>query len=294
MKITVLLSVVAGMSLLPWTALSKPAPAEIVLKGKRTAETGYVVKAQAGKVYFSASPTGKNAVPYSESLISRLTFKEPEGWAEAEKARLTKDFAAAEKLYEQIAVDYRDVAPLEDNYGSLARLNQLECLRNLGEYRKLARARPNLKKTSLSDSYHAQIDLYVGWASLASLKTEREIEQLENLIKGFREKELTGNQLAQAFYLSAMANEKAGKSDAALTDYHRAFTLDFGEDRDLAKMAMESALKLYAAVYKIEKDRQRLQEAHGLASIYKSVFGEVPSEAAQFDKPLPPLEADEG
>ncbi len=289
--IVILLSMLACLA---FPLYAKPAPAEMLLKGRKVPETGYVTKAEAGKVFFSASPTGKNERGYPVKTIVRLTFKEPEGWADAETARLNKKFAEAEKLYNTIAIDYRKIASLEDNYSSLARLRQLECLRDSGEYSKLAKIIPNLKKSGLSEKYHAQVDLFVGWAGLADLSTDAKIDSLERMINGFREIEMLPGQLAQAFYISAVANEKKGNAGRALTDYHRAFTLDFGEDRDMARKAMDSALRLYAAEDRLHKDRQRLEEAHALAATYKKVFGDdVPSEAAQFAKPLPPLE-DEG
>ena len=272
---------------------AKPAPAEIVIKGQNVAETGFVTKADSTNIYFSASPTGKNARVYPRKLVERLTFKAPEGWEEAEEARLSGKYSVAAKAYDKIATEYRDVEAIEDNYGSLARLHQLTCLRNLGNYEELAKKRPLLKKIGLSEKYHNQVELFVGWGALAKLNTPAEVDQLERLVDDFREMEMVPGQLAQAFFLSGVAQEKKGNSGKALTDYHRVFTLDFGTDRGLAKVAMETALKLYAAEQKIHKDRQRLEEAHGLATVFVSLFGKVPSEAERFTKPLPPLESDE-
>lgn len=285
---------VCGFTALALSAslLAKPAPAEIVIKGQNVAETGFVTKADAARIYFSASPAGKNARAYPRKLVERLTFKAPEGWKEAEEARLAGKYSVAAKAYEKIAADYREVEAIEDNYGSLARLQQLACLRNLGDYEELAKKRPLLKKIGLSEKYHNQVDLFVGWGALAKLNTPAEVEQLERLVDDFRELEMVPDQLAQAFYLSGVAQEKKGNPGKALTDYHRVFTLDFGTDRALSKMAMETALKLYAAEQKIHKDRQRLEEAHGLATVFVRVFGKVPAEAERFTKPLPPLEPD--
>lgn len=291
MKFSIITSVVCLLGLSIGGLIAKPAPAQMLLKGRKVAETGYVTKADAGKVYFSASPTGKNERGYPRSTVVRLTFKEPEGWAEAETARRNGNYEEAEKLYATIAVDFRALGALENNYGSLARLSQLECLRNMGAYAKLSKTIPQLKKTGLSPKLHAQADLYVGWAALTDLSTPKRIENLELMIKGYREKELLPNQLAQAFFLSAVAHEKRGDASRALTDYHRAFTLDYGEDRALAKKAMSAALVLYAAEHRLHKDRQRLEEAHALAGLYKQVFqDDVPEEADKFTKPLPPAE----
>lgn len=291
MKAHPLLIIVSVLAGLVASTVAKPAPVQMLLKGRKVAETGYVTKAEGGKVFFTASPTGKNERGYPSSTIVRLTFKEPEGWAEAEAARLSKNYAEADKLYNTIAVDYRKIASLEDNYSSLARLRQLECLRDSGDYRKLAKVIPNLKKSGLSEKYHAQVDLFVGWAALGDLSSDAKIESLERMINGFREIDMLPGQLAQAFYISAVANEKRGNAGSALTDYHRAFTLDFGADRDMARKAMDSALLLYAAEDRLHKDRSRLEEAHALAATYKKVFAtDVPEAAARFAKPLPPLE----
>lgn len=292
-RFAIALTLCLSWAAIPTLLLAKPAPAELLLKGKKTTETGFVVKADSSKIFFSAVPSGSNAIGYPKNLVARLTFKQPEGWREAEQARLSGEYAEAAKMFERIAADYRNVESLEDNYGSLARLNQLECLRNLGDYKQLAAKRPLLKKAGLNEKYHPQVELFVGWGALAKLDTPAEIAQLERLTANFREAKLVPSQLAQAFYLSGVANERGGKPGKALTDYHRVFTLDFGTDRSLSKIAMETALKLYAAEDKIHKDRQRLEEAHGLAQIYTRVFGDVPSEASQFAQPLPPLSEEE-
>lgn len=269
---------------------AKPAPAELLLEGRRSAETGYVTKADGNTIYFSASPSGRNEVPYPKDRIARITFKPPEGWREAQQKRLSGNYVEAANLYDGIAADYRNVETLEDNYGSLARLYQLESLRNLGEYRQLAAKRSQLKKIGLSEKYHPQVDLFVGWGMLAELDTPARIAQLERLVDSYREVKLVPDLLAQVFYLGGVANEKSEKPEQALTDYHRVFTLDFGSDRGLAKMAMEAALELYAADEEIDDDdnRARLEEAHGLARVYKSVFGNLPSQVSRFDGPVPP------
>ena len=288
--------VITGTCLLAGHLAAKPSEAKILFKGRNFPETVYVTKVDETKIYWSGGPSGKDERGYPKELIEQLTFVEPEGWKQARQAELSGEYAEAAKLYKQIAFDYRKVATLEDNYSSIARLNQLECLRKLGHYKQIAKVRPLLKKSGLSEKYHAQVDLFVGWGTLATLETPAHLKQMERLVNDFREAKLLPGQLAQAFYLSGVVNEKSGRPGKALTDYHRVFTLDFGTDRDLAKAAMESALKLYAAEHKIHKDRQRLEEAHGLAKIYMSVFGDVPSEAAQFAQPLPEEteEEDEG
>ena len=295
MNATSLLITVSSLLGLACSLIAKPAPAEIVLKGQNTSETGYVTKADSKNIYFSASPTGKNERAYPKKLIARVTFKAPDDWKKAEQLRLSEKYTEAAKLYETIAIDYRSVGALEDNYGSLARLNQLSCLRKLGDYKQIAAKRPLLKKVGLSEKYHAQVDLFVGWGALAKLDTPAEIEQLERLVDNYRGAEMLPSQLAEAYYLSGVANEKSGKPGKALTDYHRVFTLDFGTDEALSKLSMETALKLYAVEHKIHKDRQRLEEAHALAQVCIKVFGDVPKEAARFAEPLPPIEdEDEG
>ena len=197
--------------------------------------------------------------------------------AKAETLWVNGDYAKAEKIYDVLAEDYREVSSIEDNYGSLARLRQLECLRKLGDYKRLAKKSPALRKAGLAASYHAQLELYSGWASLAKMTTKEDAKQLERLVDDYQERDVNPEQLAQAFYLSGVANEKLGNVSNALSDYHRAFTLNFGSDRDLAKMAMAAALKLYASDDRIDKNRQRLVEAHGLATIYEKVHGKVSS-----------------
>lgn len=293
MKSKLLLVASASLFAFVGSLQAKPAEAEIFIKGQKVPETGYVTKADATKIYFSASPTGKNVRAYPRKLVDRLSFKVPEGWREAEKARLAGKYVEAAKAYNKIASDYRTVEAIEDNYGSLARLNQLTCLRNMGDYKQLAAKRPLLKKIGLSEKYHNQVNLFAGWGSLAKMDTPAQVEQLERLVSEFRELKMVPSQLAQAFFLSGVVQEKKGNPGKALTDYNRVFTLDFGTDRALSKMAMETALKLYAAEQKIHKDRQRLEEAHGLAKVFVSVFGDVPKEAERFTKELPPVEESE-
>lgn len=278
---------------LAFLAIAVPAHAQtvmcdLIVKGRTSAETGYAVKADAKTLFFSGNESGKGARGYPFTSIEKLTFREPADWSPALEAEAAGEFAKAADLFDGIATLYRNIDTIVDNYGSLARLHQLECYRKLGKYADVEKKRLLLKKEGLSERYHSLLDLYVGWGALTRIDAPEGVAQLDRLMRSYREKELPAKQLAQAAYLSGIANERLQKTSEALSDYHRAFTLNFGSDKELAKMAMDAALKLYASDTRIEKDRRRLKEAHGLASICKDLFGAVPTEAERFTEPLPP------
>lgn len=275
------------------TAQTVAVPGTLWRKGQRVPETGYFVNADARAVYFSGNASGSNARPYARNAIERIVFDEPEEWSEAMEAWTSGEWAEAEVLFERVATNFRNLDTIEGNYGSLARMRQLECLRKLQKYDALEKTRLLLKKEGLDERYHSLVDLYVGWGTLARIDRPNEPQQLYKAMQAFLERpQVPARQVAQACYLRGVANDRLDNISAALSDYHRAMTLDFGADQALTKTSIESALAVYArdksiALDYVNLDRRRLQEAHGLGSLYQKVYGTLPEIAKRFGEPLP-------
>lgn len=268
-------------------AQAKPVQCEIVLKNRSQPVAGWLVRADEGRIYLSTSQAGTNARTYVRDSIEAIRFVEPATWGDAESAYAKGDFQEAAAIFGAISNDYKEFASIVDNYGSLAVFKELECYRKAGDYQKLEQRSPLLKEESLSERYHAQLGLFVAWGTLSDLKDSADLDRLDRLMNDYRGNVLTNDQMAQVGYLSGVANEKKGRITEALSDYHRAFTFDYGADQEMAQLAMSAALKLYAADPEIDENRPLLEEAHGLGAIYTLTFGELPTEARRFAEALP-------
>lgn len=266
---------------------AKPVQCEIVLKGRNAPITGWLVRVDENRLYLSTSEGGQNPRTYVRSTIETLRFAEPTTWSAAENAYAKGDFKEAAAIYAGISNDYREFSSIVDNYGSLALFKELEAYRKAGDYEKLGQRSLLLKQESLSEPYHAQLDLFVAWGTLGDLDDSAALDRLDRLMNDYHERVLTSAQMAQVGYLGGVANERKGRTTAALSDYHRAFTFNYGADQEMAQRAMEAALNLYAADPDIAEKRSLLEEAHGLGAIYALTFGELPAEAKRFAEPLP-------
>lgn len=288
MKTTPFLTALIFATATSWLGAAKPAECDLYIKNQDVAEPGYLVKLDAKGYSFSANPSGANPRLYPSNLIERVAFKEPLAWREGQKLWAKGDYVRAEKEFGKVVEDYNQLEAVPGNYSTPSRLKQLECLRKTGNYKALADKRFSMKREGMGEALARQSDIYQGWAYLADIKAPKAAEQLDLLIKPHRNKPYDLGQMAQIAYLSGVAHQQLNRPAEALTDYHRAFTLNYASDQELAKLAMGAALQLYAADPKLDEKYQLLKEAHGLAVIYQGLFGKVPSGTERFTKPVPP------
>ena len=268
-------------------ANAKSAKALIKLKDKPP-QSGYLVSATVKTISFSQSAGGQGARSYPRDMIEDIRVTPPVEWTKAEKLWSAGSYSAAQRIYAQIRNDYYDLLPLVGEFPSLAAFRETECLRYMEKWTELRKRAALLKKEHYEPGYQAKIAMYDLWDSYASVRASKKgIERLEALVRPFRSSKNSLDVMAQAAFISGYVHEFRGDDVEALSDYHRACTLNLGRDQKLSLQAMEAALKIYAADEDIEDNRVKLREAHGIGQIYAGLNpGKIDRSIKKFTEPL--------
>ncbi|MEM7387486.1 MAG: hypothetical protein AAF514_21315 [Verrucomicrobiota bacterium] len=268
---------------------AKPVRAQMILKNKG-AEPIYAIEVEGRSLVAATNPSGTGKRKYPLTLIESIKFDtKPDDWKRADTAWFEGKYGVAAGAYEKLATEYRGLLPLKDKFPAISLYRYLECLRKQGDYDTLRKKWTLLKKSFLSEQYHGQIDLYPAWAAVDKvLKNTEKPKRLGLLLDELKGKKLGPAYQAQAGFLAGVYAEKSGDPQTALSEYHKAFTLNFGTDESLARTAMAAALKLYAEDEDLEKDRIKAREAYGVGRVYKKNFGTTGlGKGVAFTKPMP-------
>jgi hypothetical protein len=245
---------------------------------------GFLMAAEKDGVIISTAPTGGSSYKLPLANIREMTVDEPKGWSAALQTFAAGNYTEAEKQFSQLGDEYVKIVPLQDSYGSLARLYQFLSLQKLGRYADLARVMDKQLATPLNLGSHYLED-YVdleGWAWLG----KEDWQALGTFIKKFEDsnplklpqapfKRLRSSRLAGLCYLRAVWNERGEKKpDMALMDYHRALTLDLGSDTSLLRRSAVAALMLTEEQIKnAPQDEKLARQAKSLALVCRDLGG---------------------
>lgn len=261
---------------------------------------GFLVGAEPDGLIISTAPVGGNTAKVLFSNIADLNVEEPKGWGSAEIQLNAGNYAEAEKAFAKLADDYAALIPWKDGYGSIARLNHFKTLKAQGKLKELAAAmdRQLAKPLALGALHKIDFDDLRGWAILG----KGDMQALQFYLNEFQEPVnkwglqplfkpgLPGRIHASLAYLRGHLNDKAGKTDLALIDYHTAMTWNNGSDRILFGLACLDALKIAAAKTAAKPDDLALKKsAHFLAVTYRDLVGKgkVPGEFNALLAPIP-------
>ena len=187
-------------------------------------------------------------------------------------------------MFALLADELDKLVPLQDSFGSLARLHQFMSLQKLGRYADLAKAMDRQLANPLNVGAHYTEDFVdlEGWA----LMGKKDWRSLGAFIKKFEDanplklpqapfKRLRSSRLAGLCYLRAVWHEEAQKQpELALMDFHRALTLDLGSDLFLVRLAAVSALRLTdTQITATPKDEKLTKQAKSLPLVCRDLGG---------------------
>lgn len=289
-----------ALGLAPLMPAADALPVRIILKGGQH-NPGYLIRAEADGLVVGSSPTGGSTIKVPYANIQELNIEqEPKGWAAAVLQLNTGDHAGAEKAFAALAEDYAALIPWKDGYGSVARLNHFKALKGQGKFKELAAAmdRQLAKPLALGELNKADLDELRGWAILG----KGDLQALQSYLNEFQEAAskwgllplfkpgLPGRVTASLAYLRGHLNDKTGKPDLALIDYHTAMTWNNGSDKALYALACRDALKIAAAQTAAKPDDAILKKTvHFLAVTYRDNVGkgQAPAEFTALLEPLP-------
>jgi len=276
----------SALLLLATAACVQAEPLAIQITSPTGAPTAaFLLAAEKDGIIISTAPTGGSSYKLPLANIREMNIDEPKGWSTALQTYAAGNYSEAEKQFAALGDEFAKLVPLQDGFGSLARLYQFMSLQKLGRYADLAKAMEKQLANPLALGAHYAGDFVDldGWAWLG----REDWQALGVFIKKFEDvnplnlpqapfKRLRSSRLATLCFLRAIWNERGSKQpDMALMDYHRALTLDLGSDVTLVRRAAVAALLLTEVkITAAPKDERLLKQAKSLALVCRDLGGQ--------------------
>ncbi len=255
---------------------------------------GYFQGSNNEGILFSASSGGQaQLIPYSkingEGLGKQIRFSDKNDLMTPPRNLYAKeDYAAAAAAFGKVAQDYAFIQGIPMNFATEALFYQLESLKRAGQYGALAplvnTPQAETINTKLPEAYRRPLAFLKLWAlfganDMPKLKEALAIYQetatgSEKLLKAPNFVPMPSNEISQIAFLRAKVFESEGEKSKALDDYYRAFTVAFGNDVLLSKLAMGGAMQIQISDPKVAEDNKvAVDQLKGLAYMYARRFG---------------------
>ncbi len=273
---------------------------------------GYVQNSNdEGIVFSTAQGRPGQLMPYSrirgEGLDKLIIFTERAEVLAAPRALFAAgSYNEAAEAFGKVARDYAILFGVPQNFASEALFYQVESYKRAGNYAALAPivnspAGATIDK-KLPEAYTRPYSFIKLWAlfganDFAGLKAALEEYQEpvatdDALLSVPNFKKLPSSEIAQLAYLRGRVFNQEGETDKALEDSYRSFTLAYGNDPLLAKLAMGATMVAHKADPQLEKgSKSALSEMQSIAYLYSVRYGKdtMPAEFQSFAvRPISP------
>ncbi|MCP5539737.1 MAG: hypothetical protein H7A53_01055 [Akkermansiaceae bacterium] len=260
----------------------------LMADGKRM--RGFVQQSNANGLLFTlVEGSPGTGYAWKTQAVAVAFDEENDIMADARAAWLKGDYQAAADAFGQVAENYANIAYVPENFATEARYYQIEAMRHLGKWAEMG---PLMQtptgatiETHLPEFFRKQHQLNKLWASLGAGDLEPAKAEVSS-----REKPVIGNakllpapsfvkmpqrELVQIAFMRAKINEAEGKTQQALEDYYRVFTMGYAYEREVANQSMKAALTIQSKDPKLAEDKKNstLWAIQSLAYLYKNAFG---------------------
>ncbi len=216
----------------------------------------YVESINAGRIWYRTTPIAAQIKSINVQGLTSFYGARPKDYIEAVELYEERKYQVALQAFRRVKAKYAKFTEVDNSFPALAGLYELDCLRKLKQYNKLAQAEKVYADgqflTKESDKY--QVEIYQLWTSLDA-KQYQFIEK-EYKLK-WQKPKLPGNLRAQVEYLYGKSQEALKKPGEALIAYCKAMNADFAGSEVLTLEAIASSLNL------IENDKEA-QEVRAL------------------------------
>ena len=255
---------------------------------------GYVQGANDQGVIFSTSSGARGSlIPYAQirgeglNKLVRLDAR-PEELADPRALFDSGDYSAAAEAFGAVARDYSIILNLPQNFATEALFYQCESLLRAGNYAQLANVldSPAAKtiETKLGDYYKKSHEYHKLWALLG----KKDMEGLRSALAPYQQpmisdakllpapnfSDLPSAEVAQLSYLRGKLNEADGEKDNALDDYYRAFTLAYGNNELMSKLAMGAVMVILKDDPQLKAENKgAMAEMQSVAYLFSKRFG---------------------
>lgn len=255
---------------------------------------GYVQNANDNGVFFATTSGGQaQLITYDkirgEGLEKLVRFEERvEALAEARALYSAEQYTEAAAAFGTVVREYAIILAVPQNFATEALFYQAESLRRSGRYALLAQVinSPAARtiETKLGERYQKDFEFMKLWAFFG----EEKFDELKAALAAYEEPvtgdakllatpnfvKLPSTRIAQLAFLRAKVFDEAGDKERALDDYYRAFTIAYGNDTLLAKLAMGQSMLIKSTDPKLENPNSTVaSEMQSLAYLFGLRFG---------------------
>jgi len=183
-----------------------------------------------------------------------VVFPESQAFREAMLKFHGRDYREAAKRFNSVATEFQAVRPLPNNPSTRAAFFELECLRLLGEYKKMSEKIGDINKAAITrENELRQLELNLMWEAVGSEAWDR----LESLANEHAQSRMPANQRAQVAYCTGLVLENKGETKAAIDAYNEAMIIDAAASEVVARMAALGILRIYDADPDVQAARER-------------------------------------
>jgi tetratricopeptide (TPR) repeat protein len=195
----------------------------------------------AGIRYFRDTQT----TAVSELALSQtraIFFPDSQPFVSAMQQYRAREYRAAADSFAKVAADFQVVRPLPNNPSSRAAFFEIECLRLLGEYGKMAEKLGDFNKSGISrENEVRQLELNLMWDAVG----RKAWDQLGHLVDQHSNTRMPGNQRVQVAYCKGLVLENKGESKNAIDAYNEAIIIDAAASEVVARMAALAILRIH-------------------------------------------------
>lgn len=310
-----LLPAAAGLLLLVLAATvaeAKPV-AVTILKTDSSRLVGFIGNTNDKGIQFLYTENDRAGLGVPHGEVKAVSFTdEGDIMGPARHAYGRANYEEAQQLFKAVADEYEFLWGITrdklGNFASEARFFQIDCLRRLGRFAEMGVAMEtktgSTLEATIAEVYLPGIELFKLWGDFAGEKWEAlaaGLKGYETSLEGKAAELLASpgfapgdpTDLVQLAFMRGKYYEAQGNKEEALRDLYLAMTLNYGSDRNLTKLAMESALRIQAAEEGLKENRPMQEEIHALAVMYSKGYnnGQAETWYTEYLKPLPELEA---
>jgi len=180
-------------------------------------------------------------------------FPEAPSFREAMQKFYSRDYAEAAKSFASVATEFQVVRRLPNNPSSRAAFFEMECLRLLGEYKKMSEKLGSFNKRSITrENELRQLELNLMWEAVGSEAWDR----LESLTNQHAQSRMPTNQRAQVAYCKGLVLRNKGETKAAIDAYNEAMIIDAAASEVVARMAALEILRIHDADPEVQAARE--------------------------------------
>ena len=203
----------------------------------------YVERIHAGVIWYRKTPVSSKILQAKIEGLTGFYVARPKDYIDAVELYEDRKYEAALQAFKAVKVKYVKFTQTTNSFPALAGLYELDCLRKLKQYSKLAQAEVIYSDseylTKESDKF--KVEIYKLWTSLDAKEYPLIVKQYNTKWQKIK---LPGSLRAQVEFIYGKSQEALKEPGEALIAYCKAMNADFAGSEVLTLEAIDASLNL--------------------------------------------------